>query len=88
MENISLKNIISPNKKPSENYINVMAHKILIDKVIPCFTVIQIPSSDTQKLYKLYPASKKQTLLLAAVKRANSLKPLEKPYPYVFCQIV
>ena len=88
MKNINLENIISPDKRFQEGHVSIVAHKILIDNIKPCFTVVQVPSDTGEDLYKLYPASKKQTLFLAAVKKANELKPSDNPYPYVFCQVI
>ncbi len=88
MENINLKDIISPDKKFNENHIDFMADKMLIDKITPCFTVIQIPNSKGKKLYRLYPASKKQALFLAAVRQVNTKKPSEKSYSHIFCQVI
>ncbi len=88
MESINLTNIISPNREFDKSYINSTAHQLLIEEIMPCFTVIQIPSKKEEELYKLYPANKKQALFLAAVKKANNLCPSENPYSYVFCQIM
>ena len=88
MENINLKNIILPNRKFDKNHIAIMADKMLIDNIRPCFTVIQVPNSSEEKFYRLYPASKKQALFLAAVKQANILEPLEKSYSHIFCQVI